>query len=318
MASRKAVVDAVKSWDGVKYGSKAHHDIIDIYNKRVGGMNYYAAWCAATASAAAIKAGVADLYPLGISCGEIIKQAKRMGIWVEDDRFVPSVADWLIYDWDDGTDYASYDNREGHDHIGTVIAVSGNAFVVEEGNMGRPSHVGRRTVKVNGRYIRGFVHPKFPEDEPQKAGQPVNNAGIHYRAHVQRHGWLPAVRDGQVAGTTGMSLRMEALKFTPPEGVTLTVNAHMQGIGWKSYTGIRKGKSSGTGSSKNDPIIGSTGQSRRLEAIQIHAEGLPAGKSLRYRAHVQGKGWLPWVGDGKVAGTTGESRRMEAIQVEIV
>lgn len=319
MTTRADVVRVVKSWEGATQGSATHHKIIDIYNKHVGGMNYTAAWCAATASAAAIEAGAAKYYPLDISCGRIIEKAKKMGIWVEDDSFVPSIADWVIYDWEDGKDYAKYDNKSGHDHIGTVVSVGNGTFDVTEGNMGRPPRVGRRPMKFNGRYIRGFVHPKLPlTDADNEPSRPVNNEGIWYRAHVQRLGWLPAVRDGQIAGTVGKSLRLEALKFTPPEGVTLTVNAHMQKVGWKSYPNIKKGKSSGTGSSKNDPIIGTVGESRRLEAIQIHAEGLPKGKRIRYRAHVQGIGWMPWVEDGKVAGTTGQSRRLEAIQIEIV
>ena len=319
MTCRADVVAVVKSWEGAKQGSATQHKIIDIFNSKVGGMSYTAPWCAATASAGAIKAGAASYYPLSASCGAIITGAKKMGIWVESDSYVPTIGDWVIYDWADGSNYAKYDNKEGHDHIGTVVAVSNGTFSVTEGNMGRPPRVGRRPMEVNGRYIRGFVHPRLPlTDADNEPSKPLNDAGLWYRAHVQKLGWLPAVRDGQIAGTVGKSLRMEAVKFTPPEGVTLTVNAHLQGVGWKSYPNIRKGKSSGTGSSKNDPIIGTVGESRRLEAIQIHAEGLPKGKRIRYRAHVQGKGWLPWVEDGKVAGTTGQSRRLEALQVEIV
>ena len=161
MTSRADVVKVVKSWEGATQGSATHHKIIDIYNKQVGGMNYTAAWCAATASAAAIEAGAAKFYPLGISCGAIIEKAKSMGIWVEDDSFVPSIADWVIYDWADGSNYANYDNKSGHDHIGTVVSVGNGSFEVTEGNMGKPPRVGRRPMKVNGRYIRGFVHPKL-------------------------------------------------------------------------------------------------------------------------------------------------------------
>lgn len=161
MTTRAAVVKVVKSWEGATQGSATHHKIIDIYNKQVGGMDYYSPWCAATASAAAIEAGAAKYYPLGISCGRIIEKAKQMGIWVEDDSFVPSVGDWIIYDWEDGKDYAKYDNKSGHDHIGTVVSVGNGTFEVTEGNMGKPSRVGRRPMKVNGRYIRGFVHPKL-------------------------------------------------------------------------------------------------------------------------------------------------------------
>lgn len=161
MTSRADVVRVVKSWEGATQGSATHHKIIDIYNKQVGGMNYTAAWCAATASAAAIEAGAAKYYPLDISCGRIIEKAKKMGIWVEDDSFVPSIGDWVIYDWEDGKDYAKYDNKSGHDHVGTVVSVGNGTFEVTEGNMGRPPRVGRRPMNFNGRYIRGFVHPKL-------------------------------------------------------------------------------------------------------------------------------------------------------------
>ncbi len=161
MTTRADVVKVVKSWEGATQGSATHHKIIDIYNKQVGGMNYTAAWCAATASAAAIEAGAAKYYPLDISCGRIIEKAKKMGIWVEDDSFVPSIGDWVIYDWEDGKDYAKYDNKSGHDHIGTVVSVGNGTFEVTEGNMGKPPRVGRRPVNFNGRYIRGFVHPKL-------------------------------------------------------------------------------------------------------------------------------------------------------------
>ena len=209
---------------------------------------------------------------------------------------------------------------EDAEHVGIIKEVHEGYFKTYEGNTNaQGSSTGGGVWEKYRPKSNTFaiIRPQY-DKEGNEPSKPLNDAGLWYRAHVQRLGWLPAVRDGQIAGTVGKSLRMEAIKFTPPEGVTLTVNAHMQKVGWKSYPDIKKGKSSGTGSSKNDPIIGSVGESRRLEAIQIHAEGLPAGKRIRYRAHVQGKGWLPWVGDGKVAGTTGESRRLEAIQVEIV
>lgn len=161
MTSRADVVKVVKSWEGATQGSATQHKIIDIFNSKVGGMSYTAPWCAATASAGVIEAGAASYYPLSASCGAIINGAKKMGIWVEDDSFTPSIADWVIYDWSDGSNYAKYDNKEGHDHIGTVVAVGNGTFDVVEGNMGRPPRVGRRPMEVNGRYIRGFVHPKL-------------------------------------------------------------------------------------------------------------------------------------------------------------
>ena len=203
---------------------------------------------------------------------------------------------------------------EDAEHVGIVEEVCEGYLRTIEGNTNAQgsSTGGQVARKVRPKSnVFAVVRPSYDSDVPkQPASKRVNDLGLAYRAHVERAGWLPVVHDGQVAGTVGQHARMEALKFTPPAGVRLTVNAHMQGIGWRSYANIERGRF--------DPVVGTTGEGRRLEAVQIHADGLPEGRRLRYRAHVQGEGWQPWVEGGKVAGTTGRSLRMEAIQVEIV
>ena len=42
----------------------------------------------------------------------------------------------------------------------------------------------------------------------------------------------------------------------------------------------------------------------------------PSQPKIKYRAHVQNKGWMPWVADGQTAGTTGKGLRLEAIQID--
>ena len=140
-------------------------------------------------------------------------------------------------------------------------------------------------------------------------------ATIAYRAHVQTYGWLPSVRDGEIAGTVGKGKRMEALKITPPDGVELEVDLHMQSIGWKTYKGIKKGASSGTGSSDNDPLMGSVNEKRRIEAIRIRCAKNPTGKKLKYQVHCQTYGWMDVASEGELTGTVGKSKRMEAIKI---
>lgn len=117
------------------------------------------------------------------------------------------------------------------------------------------------------------------------------------------------------AGTTGKSKRMEALEinFIASEGVTLKYRAHVQTYGWQDWvTADNKG-----GHTK---IVGTTGESKRMEALQISVEGLTEYKVL-YRAHVQGDGWQDWVDADDVnafAGTTGQSKRMEAIEIVVL
>lgn len=149
---------------------------------------------------------------------------------------------------------------------------------------------------------------------PQDAGNPVNNSGFAYRAHVADYGWLDAVRDGQTAGTTGKSKQLEAIKIAPPEGLELSVKFHIQDKGWQTWSDIKKGASSGEGSSANDPIIGTTGKSLRAEALEVNVTSNTTGKNLKYRVHVADHGWTDWVNHEYTAGTVGISKAIEAVQ----
>lgn len=158
---RAKVVNTAVAWLGCKEANGSHKKIIDVYNAHtplpVGyKVKYTDAWCATYVSAVAIKAGLDDIIPLECGCGRYITLAQKMGIWVENDAFVPQAGDIVLYDWDDN---GVGDNKGGADHIGIVVSVSGSTIKVIEGNMS--DAVGYRNLAVNGRYIRGFVTPKY-------------------------------------------------------------------------------------------------------------------------------------------------------------
>ena len=160
--TRSAVVSLAQSWVGKKESDGSYKTIIDIYNSFTGAfprgtkMQYGWAWCAATWSALAIKLGYTDIMPIEISCYYLIEAAKKMGIWVENDAYVPKPADAILYDWDDS---GAGDNTGTPDHIGTVEKVEGSLITVIEGNYSNA--VKRRVLEVNGRYIRGYICPKY-------------------------------------------------------------------------------------------------------------------------------------------------------------
>lgn len=161
MYERQKVVDLVKSWDGKKESDGSYKFIIDIYNSvgpfpRSTKMQYGWAWCACTWSALAKKLGYTEIMPVEISCREIIKIAQSMGIWVENDSYIPKPGDAILYDWEDN---GVGDNTGNPDHIGTVIEVYGSYMVIEEGNYS--DSVKKRTVSINGKFIRGFITPKY-------------------------------------------------------------------------------------------------------------------------------------------------------------
>ena len=66
-------------------------------------------------------------------------------------------------------------------------------------------------------------------------------------------------------------------------------------------------------------MSGTSGQSKRLEAIQIKLTGQVANEyDVYYRVHCQNFGWLGWAKNGESSGSEGYSRRLEAIQICLV
>ena len=169
--TRKEFVAQMQAWVGMKESNGSHKKIIDIYNTikplPVGyKLQYNDAWCAGTVSAAAQVCNATDIIPTECSCPRMIDKAKEMGIWVEADNHVPLPGDIPLYDWDDN---GKGDNTGRPDHVGVVEECDGKEFVVIEGNYS--NSVKRRTLEVNGKYLRGFIVPKFDagstvEDKP--------------------------------------------------------------------------------------------------------------------------------------------------------
>ena len=170
-AGRSAVVNKMLAWEGYSEQNGKCKVIIDGYNSylptavKAGtanySMKYSDEWCACASSNAYIACGLGHMFPVECSCPRMVTLAKKMGIWQENDSYVPDPADAVLYDWEDS---GSGENTGTPDHIGIVISVdkSKGTFVVMEGN--KNEAVGRRTMNVNGRYIRGFITPKFVAD----------------------------------------------------------------------------------------------------------------------------------------------------------
>ena len=150
------------------------------------------------------------------------------------------------------------------------------------------------------------------KDEPhQVPGEPMNDAGLWYRSHVEDLGWLDAVHDGQVAGTEGFNLKWEALKISPPEGWKLEIRLHIANVGWKRYI-VEYGKS--------DPIMGSVGENQAIENVGIRVLKRPENtkkKRLYFCVHQSNYGWKAWTLEGNTSGTDGMNTPLEAIRMVI-
>ena len=171
---RQLVVDTAKAWLGRKESDNSHREIIDIYNAhkplaRGYAAKYTDAWCATFVSAVAVVTGLTDIIPTECGCGKMIELFKKLGSWMGDDSYLPSPGDIMFYDWQDGSSYATTDNKGAADHVGIVEAVNGQTITMIEGNYS--NSVKRRSIKVNGQYIRGYGIPNYASkaEKPSEA-----------------------------------------------------------------------------------------------------------------------------------------------------
>lgn len=152
---------------------------------------------------------------------------------------------------------------------------------------------------------------KKGEEAPGPTGNSsrINHTQAAYSAHVQNIGWQKTRYNGETAGTSGQSLRLEGMKislYQPVYSGGIAYSTHVQNIGWQSevYDGA---------------VSGTTGQSLRLEAVRICLTGEMAEHyDVYYRVHIQNEGWMDWTKNGEPAGSEGYAYRMEALEIRIV
>lgn len=153
-----------------------------------------------------------------------------------------------------------------------------------------------------------IVLVKKGESAPGSTSRPFICKMIKYQTHVQNIGWQGEKADGEMSGTTGQSLRLEAIKIQLSSSIDggIVYKTHVQDYGWQNF--VTNGQASGT-----------SGQAKRLEAIQMQLTGNAMNQyDLYYRVHAQNFGWLGWAKNGESAGTAGYSYRLEGIQIVLV
>ena len=212
--------------------------------------------------AAAFDVQNADMLDSGIvDFGGAFEEAE------EDVILVPSVSGQYFENntytvvYSDGTVVHAVCTNAGVLWIPFPHDAKGLAFVVLKGTV-ESSQLVKHTILAAETLDSGAGSVTLQFDANQVAGPIVD--GIHNEVHVQNTGWTGRARDGELAGTTGQSRRLEAVR------VSLTGDALMDDY------------------------------------------------SVWYRVHSQTYGWLGWAHDGEPAGTAGLAKRAEAIDVQVL
>jgi hypothetical protein len=86
-------------------------------------------------------------------------------------------------------------------------------------------------------------------------------------------------------------------------GPTSDVLVHLQDIGDITF--------------RDNEFAGTRGQSRRLEGFQVTISPPVPNLSMRYMAHLENIGDVPFVNEGQFVGTRGQSRRLEGFAIEL-
>ena len=135
----------------------------------------------------------------------------------------------------------------------------------------------------------------------------AEDSRLYYSTHVQSYGWMDSIKEGETAGTTGESKRLESIKINLSKDIEGGVEyiTYVQSYGWMEWV-------------SNGKISGTEGEGKRLEAIKIRLTGKVAEKyDIYYRVHAQSYGWLNWAKNGETSGTIGLSKRLEAIEIKL-
>lgn len=150
------------------------------------------------------------------------------------------------------------------------------------------------------------------------SGNDADKFDIEYQAHVQNMGWLDAVRNGRFMGTTGVGLRIEAIRFKIVERqpnsfgeISIGYQSQIENQGWQEYV-------------FDDTVTGTTGEGLRLEALRFY---LPKtgdfDLSVSAQAHVENYGWMGRIyfnndsNQEAYVGTVGEGLRLEALKLRL-
>ena len=105
-----------------------------------------------------------------------------------------------------------------------------------------------------------------------------------------------------VADANGIVAALGLTKGTVNSNPSVVYQTHVQTIGWQAWK-------------KDGEMSGTSGQSKRLEGINIKLENLNG--NVEYQTHVQSIGWQGWKSNGAMAGTSGQSKRLEAIKIKL-
>ena len=140
--------------------------------------------------------------------------------------------------------------------------------------------------------------PVKPENKPTK--EPWEY-GITYRTHTAKYGWFDWVGDGEMSGSQGLSLPIDAIQIEGGmESGILPV--YQLNIDINGETGV----------CKFGEVCGAEDKGRDAYAIKVNCE-----KKIKYRVYRRKKGWSKWATNDQWTEGAEDKLRIEAVQIKL-
>lgn len=216
---------------------------------------------------------------------------------------------------------------------GSTAGTTGQSKSVEDLKVGILNPVEDGSVQINANVSgvgwQGWDTPSASEGGTTGQGRAVEavrlrltgslakDYDVYYRVHASNIGWMAWAKDGEEAGTTGMSCSLEAVQiklikkgtshpdtsgYPHLEIPTVTYSAQVKGA-WQNY--VPAGEVSGT-----------TGQGIPITGFSAKTTSSVAG-GIAYQLHLSNVGWTSGKTNGEQVSSTAESNSVEAIKISL-
>ena len=216
---------------------------------------------------------------------------------------------------------------------GSTAGTTGQSKSVEDLKVGILNPVEDGSVQINANVSgigwQGWDTPSASEGGTTGQGRAVEavrlrltgslakDYDVYYRVHASNIGWMAWAKDGEEAGTTGMSCSLEAVQiklikkgtshpdtsgYPHLEIPTVTYSAQVKGA-WQNY--VPAGEVSGT-----------TGQGIPITGFSAKTTSSVAG-GIACQLHLSNVGWTSGKTNGEQLSSTAESNSVEAIKISL-
>ena len=148
-------------------------------------------------------------------------------------------------------------------------------------------------------------------------GSLAKDYDVYYRVHASNIGWMTWAKDGEEAGTTGMTCSLEAVQIKLiKKGASHPDTSGYSHLEIPSVTYSSQVKGAWQNSVSAGEVSGTTGQGIPITGFSAKTTSSVAG-GIKYQLHLSNVGWTSGKTNGERLSSTAESNSVEAIKISL-